>query len=127
MALAGYDIEKAETFGFNSAVQVAKWNPLTTTDDAGEAVALAGSADRCVQFSGEFDGATAKLWGSNFASPDPATDLDWFQLTDAQGNPITRTDPGGEQVLELTRWIRPKITGGGASTAIITRLLMRRG
>jgi hypothetical protein len=127
VALVIEDMQTAEVFGHNSAVQVAVWTPLTTTDAVGRAVALAGSADRCIQFSGVFGGATVVLQGSNHAAPDPDTDTDWFVLSDAQGNAISRTDVGGEQVLELTRWIRPKLTGGGGTTAISARLLMRRG
>jgi len=117
-------VERIETYLDDAHVIV--WSPLTDTNVDGGAIEMPGSADRTVQITGTFDTTTVILQGSNFASPTASTDTDWFTLTDPQGNAISKTAAAGEAVLELTRWIRPKVTAGGASTSISVRLLVKR-
>ena len=61
--------------------------------------------DRSVQVSGTFDGATITLQGSN----DGVTYVD---LLDHLGNAISITADAIVQIGELTRFLKPVITGG---------------
>lgn len=126
MATVAPSIAKVDTFLDDA--HVITWTPLTTTNVDGGAIEMPGSADRTIQFTGTFGAsATVILQGSNFPAPVASTDADWFTLTDPQGNAISKTAAAGEAVLELTRWIRPKLTSGGdGSTAIGCRLLVKR-
>lgn len=123
-AVAGV-IQRIETYLDDAHVIL--WTPLTTTDDIGIPIDMPGSADRTIQFTGTFGaGGTIVLQGSNFLVPTPGTDADWFTLTDPQGNAISKTAAGGEAVLELTRWVRPKVTAGDGTTSLSARLLVKR-
>jgi polygalacturonase len=125
MATVANTIERVDTFFDDAHVMV--WTPLTTTNADGAAIEMPGSSDRTIQFTGTFGaGGTVILQGSNFLSPTAGTDADWFTLTDPQGNAISKTAAAGEAVLELTRWIRPKVTAGDGTTAISARLLVKR-
>lgn len=76
-------------------------------------------ADRSVQVSGTFGGASVDIEGSNDGS-------NWSTLNDPQGNALTFS--GGsriEAILELSRYIRPKVTGGDGTTAILVSMLVR--
>lgn len=94
--------------------------PLTTADPTGDAVAWAEWADRSVTFAGTWGGATAALEGSNDGT-------NWIALADPQGTAITRTANGIEAVLELTRFVRAKLTTVGAGAVVSATLLMRKG
>jgi len=93
-------------------------------DEEGAGVALPRHADRSVQITGPFDGATLKIEGTI----DGTT---WGILTDPQGNDLTFTSyPAGystkiEAISEATVAVRPKTTGGGGSTALVITLLSR--
>jgi len=105
---------------------VLSWTPLTTTDDRGVAIEMPGSADRTIQFMGTFGaGGTIVLQGSNVAAPASATDADWVTLTDPQGNAISKTAASIESVLELTRWIRPRVTAGDGTTSLTAYSALR--
>lgn len=123
-AVAGV-IQRIETYLDDAHVIL--WAPLTTTDDIGIPIEMPGSADRTIQFTGTFGaGGTIVLQGSNVLAPVAGTDADWFTLTDPQGNAISKTAAGGEAVLELTRWVRPKVTAGDGTTSLSARLLVKR-
>lgn len=125
MATVASSVARIETFLDDA--HVITWSPLTTTDADGAAIAMPGSADRTIQFTGTFGtGGTIVMQGSNLASPVASTDADWFTLTDPQGNAISKTAAAGEAVLELTRWIRPKVTAGDGSTSLTATLLVKR-
>ena len=110
--LSGYD------------VTMATWSALLLTSTAtgsntGTPVEVAGRADRSVQIDGTFDGASVSLQGSNDGST-------WFILTDPQGNAITKTSAGLEQVEELTLYVRPYAsTSTNGNTSINITLLMK--
>lgn len=78
--------------------------------DTGSAVRLASASDRSVSISGTFAGATVTVQGSNDGS-------NWFTLTDPQGNPISRTSAGLEQIAEVTKFTRV-VTSGGLGTSV---------
>lgn len=124
MATVNYTVARIETF--KDDAHVITWTPLTDTNVDGQALEMPGSADRTVQITGTFDTTTVVMQGSNAPSPAADTDTDWFTLTDPSSTAISKTAAAGEAVLELTRWIRPKVTAGGASTSITVRLLVKR-
>lgn len=95
------------------------WAPLTATNADGGSVTAHEYGDRTVQFSGEFNGATAVLQGSNDGS-------EWFSLTDPQGNAISKTASALETVMEVPRFTRVNTSGGGGSQDITVTLFCRR-
>jgi urease gamma subunit len=73
-----------------------------------------------VQFTGTFgSGGSIQLEGSN----DGTT---WAILNDLQGTTIVKTAAGLEGVAELTRYVRPRVTAGDGTTALVATLLMRK-
>jgi predicted amidohydrolase len=112
-----------KTYGDN--VVVASWTPLTNADADGQAFEMPGWADKSVHVFGSFGGATIAIQGSNEVVP-----TNWSTLREASGAPATDqlsfTALDIKQVLEVTRWIRPLLTGGAASSVTVL-LLIRRG
>lgn len=86
---------------------VVSWKNLAGTD-SGTPVSIGEYYDRSVQISGTFGGATVTIEGSNDG-------VSYFPLTDPQGNAISKTTGGIEQIMELTRFVRPVVTGGTGS------------
>lgn len=91
----------------------------TTADGTGDSVTLPGQADRSVQFTGSFNGASITMQGSNVISPGVN---DWFTLTDLVGDPITLTAVGGRAISENTLHVRPVLTGGTAASVVVSLL-----
>lgn len=96
---------------------VVLWEALAN-NDAGQALAGYGSPDRCVQVEGTFDGATVAVEGSN----DGAL---WHTLRDPTGVALSFTEAGLKGVLEVPRYVRPSVSGGGVSTDIDVTLFIR--
>ena len=101
----------------DGSIVMAVWN-LTTADPTGDALSWADWADRSVTFTGTWGGATAALEGSNDGST-------WIPLADPQGTAITRTSNGIEAVLELTRYVRARLSTVGAGATIAATIMMR--
>lgn len=115
MAVVEYSVETLATW--RDRASIITWAGLTT-GDTGRPLEMTGWADRSVQITGTFGGATLTLQGSNNGSA-------WNTLTDPQGNEIVLTSQKIEQIMEITRYIRPIVSGGsGTSINIIT--LVRR-
>ena len=92
-----------------------------TSSNTGLAVEICNRADRSVQFDGTFDGATVVLQGSNDGT-------NWYSLTDPQGNAISKTAGGLEQVEELTYYVRPYVsTSTNGNTSITIVMIMKGG
>lgn len=88
--------------------------------DTGAAVEMVDFADKTVTFTGTFGaGGTIKLQGSNDNS-------NWFDMTDGQGNAISKTAAGMELVAEGPRYIRPSVTAGDGTTSLAAQVLCRR-
>ena len=89
------------------------WADLADGDE-GEAVQYGSFSDRSVQFVGTFGGGTVMFEGSNDG-------VNYATLSDPQGNPLSKTSAGIEAVLEATRYVRPRVSGGagGAITVIL--------
>jgi hypothetical protein len=64
-------------------------------------------SDRCVQVIGTFSGGTIVIEGSNDG-------VNWVTLSDLQGNAITKTAAFIEQIQEVTRFVRPRVSAGAA-------------
>lgn len=83
---------------------------------------FADYADRSVQLIGSvgnFDSGTVVLEGSNDGT-------NYATLTDPQGNAISKTAAGIEQVTEQVLFARPSSSGGGASHAVTVVVVCRR-
>ena len=89
--------------------------------DTTAAIECTDFADKTVQFDGTFgSGGSASLEGSNDNS-------NWFVLKDPSLTAITKTAKGMSAVLEHPRYIRGHTTAGDGTTAIVMRLMARRG
>ena len=92
----------------------------TDLDTAPVGANHADFADRNIQVTGTFDGATATVQGSN---DDGAT---WFSLTDPQGNALAFSAAGGSLITEVPDLTRVLVTSAGASTSLTAALMVRR-
>lgn len=90
----------------NAAVYT--WSALAT-GDTGALLSSAAFADRSVQVGGTFGGATCTIEGSNDG-------VNFATLTDTAGVALTFTTAGLKQILQITRYIRPSISGGAAAS-----------
>jgi hypothetical protein len=118
----------ADTFGDNA--QYVTWAGLTVAaNDVGEKFECPGAADRSVQLTGTLGtGGEVTMQGSNVAAPADAFDsTDWAVLNDLDGNPLTLSAIGElKQVREVSRWIRPFISGGDGSSDLGVAMIARR-
>ena len=104
---------------YGDKAHVLTWSGLLNGDD-GSPVEMPGSADRSVQFTGTFGaGGTIVFEGSNDGT-------NYVTLTDPQGNTISKTAAALESVVELTRYVRPRVTAGDGSTDLVASLLVKR-
>lgn len=119
MATIAYTVARVETFMDDA--HVVTWANMTQTGtDVGQALEMPGSADRSIQFSGTFGaGGTIVLEGSN-------NGVNYETLTDPSSTAISKTAASIEAVLELTRFVRPRVTGGDGTTSISAALLVKR-
>ena len=90
-------------------IRLIKWLALGGTDTGAWYEASAWQ-DRSVHVGGVFGGATVVIEGSN---ADDKSDP--ISLRDPAGNNLTFSAAGLKQILELPRWIRPKVTAGVGS------------
>lgn len=108
------------TYGLGGArAALVEWTGLLNGDD-GSPVDLIDYPDRCVQFTGTFGvGGSVTVEGSNDGT-------NYVALTDPQGNAITKTAAAIEQIVEVPRYIRPRVTAGDGTTAIAVNLVARK-
>jgi hypothetical protein len=96
-----------------------QWTGLLNGDD-GAPVIMPGSAVRSIQFAGTFGtGGTILLEGSNDGT-------NYVTLTDPQGNAITKTSAGIEQIEEITVYVRPRVSAGDGTTTLVATLFLGR-
>ncbi len=99
---------------------VVVWTGLLNGDD-GSAWEGPDFADRSVVVTGTFGtGGSITVQGSNDGT-------NWFALTDPQGNAITKTAAGLEQITEITKFVRPIVTAGDGTTSLVATMYARRG
>lgn len=134
MATIPFTTEVIGTNG-NKDVLMVTWPLLTVANPVGEAFEMPAFADRSLQIYGTYTAAAnLRIEGSNkpkTGSPlaAPTADADYVVLADPQGTDldIVTADKQIEQVLEVTRWIRPRISSGGdGSTSLNVILLLRK-
>jgi hypothetical protein len=112
-------ITEIKTYGDDC--HVVSWTPLTTTNADGSPLEMPGSADRSVQVDGNFAGsAVLRIEGSNDG-------VSYYALTDPQGNALDFTAAKIEEIVEIVRYIRPRISSGGTgATSLNVSMLLRR-
>lgn len=117
MAVINYTVDPLKTW--KDKAHVISWANLAD-GDTGQALEMAGSADRSVQVVGTFgSGGNLRLQGSNDGN-------NWNTLTDPQGNDINITSSKIEQITEVVRYMRPNVTGGDVTTNLTITILVRR-
>lgn len=88
-----------------------QWAALAAGETGDTAGFSAGFNDRSIQVAGTFGGTTVTVEGSNDGS-------NWATLNDVFGDPLSFTVAGLAQVLECTRYVRVKSTGGAGASII---------
>lgn len=87
--------------------------------DTGKAVSMSAYADRSVQVTGTFGtGGAAAIKGSN-------NTVNFETLTNPQGNALSIGTAKIEAITEMTRQIRPEVTGDG--TTLLNVVIVARG
>jgi len=98
---------------------LATWSGLLNGDD-GAPFEGGDWGDRTVAFAGTFGvGGSIQIEGSNDGT-------NYFVLTDPQGNNVAKTAAGMEAVVELPRYVRPRVTAGDGTTSLVCTLYMVR-
>lgn len=75
-------------------------------------------ADRSVQVNGTFNAGTLTIEGSNDG-------VNFYALTDPQANALAFTAAKIEQISEITRYVRPRVTAGTGVDLNVTIALRR--
>jgi len=119
MAVRTATVTSIDTFGDHC--HIVAWSGLTSaTTDTGSPLEMGGSADRSIQITGTFGaGGTLLFEGSN----DGTT---YATLTDPQGNALSITAAKIETVMELCRFVRPRISAGDGTTSLVCTMFLRR-
>lgn len=120
MADIPYEIEKISSYG-NTDCRILVW-PTLASGDTGKKFEMPGYSDRSLQVTGDFGvGASADLEGSNDGQ-------NWSVLTDPQGGDlkILAGENSIEQVMEVTRYVRPHVVGGDIDTELTFTMLLRK-
>jgi hypothetical protein len=103
-------------------VMLVRWTNLKL-NDTGAPLAIKWFSDKSVNVYGTWgSGGTLVIQGTNDIAD--AANCTWATLNDPQGNPLSITTNKVEQILEHTYQIRPKVTGGDATTTLTVDLLI---
>lgn len=102
----------------NGHATLVTWT-LTDGDATGDPAMWVEYADRNIQMTGTFNGGTVTIEGSNDGT-------NWSPLSDAQGNSLNFTSGKIEQILEVTKYTRPRITAGTGLTVSVLALCRRQ-
>ena len=104
----------------DGSAKLVTWASLANGDD-GAWLQLPEFGDRCVQVSGTFGvGGTVVFEGTN------DTAIAGVTLNNAQSGPLSLTAVGVKQVVEIPLFVRPRVTAGDGTTALIVSILARR-
>jgi hypothetical protein len=101
------------------------WENLTTNTVTNGAESAPFLPDKTVFITGTFNSGVVTIEGSN---AETATGP-YVDLVDPQGNAISAssgTSPVIEAILENPRWIRPRVSGVGASALDVDVILISR-
>jgi hypothetical protein len=88
---------------------------VLASGDDGEPIEAVEFADRSVQVAGTFGGGAVVIEGSNDSSA-------YATLTDPQGNDLSIVSAKVEMVTEVTRLIRPRVSGGAGASLTVSLL-----
>jgi hypothetical protein len=121
MATVNPTVARLQTFGDDA--RIVSWSLLTNTNADGAAIEMPGSSDRSVHVLGTFGDATITFQGSNETVP-----TNWATLAAAGDatEDMVFTVADIKQLLEITRWVRPLLTGGAGSSVTVLALLRRQ-
>lgn len=102
----------------NKDAYIFQW-PTVPNGETGTPLPFTKYADRSVQVSGTFGaGGTVVVQGSNNGT-------DYHTLTDPQGNALSFTAAGLEQITEVVKFIRPSVTAGDGTTSLTVTIAAR--
>lgn len=112
-------ISKSAIGSMDGTALLVNYDNLDELDTSPAPFEMVEWADRSVQVVGTFNGGTVVIEGSNDGQ-------NWVTLTDPQGNAITKTAAFIEQLLEVTRFVRPRVSlGTGVDVDVF--FVLRRG
>jgi hypothetical protein len=100
----------------NSNAFATSW--VMASGDTAAPLSFSQFTDKSVQVSGVFGGASVAFAGSNDG-------VNYFTLTDPQGNPLTFTTGKIKSVTEATVYCLPIVTGGDGTTTLTISVLMK--
>lgn len=116
--MATRDFSVTEIRTRHDHVHIVTWEGLLNGDD-GQRLEMVGSYDRSVQVEGTFGaGGRLEFEGSNDG-------VNYHTLTNLIGTPMQFKSAGIEKPNELTRFVRPRVSGGGGSTDLDVFILLR--
>ena len=104
----------------NNNVKSVVW-PTMVNGDTGNPLGPDAAlwSEQSVQVTGTFGtGGTVVIEGSNDGN-------NWFTLNNWQGSALSFTTAGLKRIAEGCLYIRPHVTGGDGTTAIVVALMMR--
>ena len=105
---------------FTDDVLMVTWSNLTFTGlDSGDPLQMPRYADRSVQITGTFGTGTIVFEGSNDGT-------NYVTLTDPAGGTHSYTAAGLKNLVEITRYVRPRVTAGNGTTSLTCTLLVRK-
>lgn len=114
------DINPSTEFDFKNT-PVFRKNILSTwagmlLNHAGLGVLASGFPDKTVQIVGTFGGCSVVIEGSNNSTD--GNDGNWTVLSDPFNSSLSFTSSGLKQILENTKYVRARISGGDGTTSI---------
>lgn len=115
-----YSTQGGEAFNTQDA-KLVSW--VLAAGESGDPFVMPAYADRSIQITGTFGGATVTFEGSNQSADAPTV---YATLTDPQGNNLSFAAAGLKAVSEMTRVARPQVTGGDGTTALTCLLFVKR-
>lgn len=108
-----------QSFGNNARTVI--WTGLLNGDD-GTPFEMPGWADRSVQVLGTFGvGGTLLIEGSNEVTP-----TNWHTLNDPSSTALSITAAKIKTILEVTRWVRPRVSAGDGTTTLTVNMIVRK-
>lgn len=113
--MATRDYVQTEVRGFGDYAVKVIWTGLLADDDGDPLLAVA-FRKMSIQFTGTFGGATIVLQGSNDGT-------NWVTLDDVEGAALSKSATGMETSGDFSLYVRPKVTGGDGTTALVATLI----
>jgi hypothetical protein len=109
---------KAETLDY-AGVSIVQWTPLANSD-SGTPVEMANFSDRSVQVTGTFGaGGTIVIEGS-------IDGTNYVTLSDPSSTALSKTAAFLEAILEVVRYIRPRVTAGDGTTSLTCTMIFKK-